>query len=119
LTKALTAFQDCGSVKKLNELGQGYLVHVLCNKLPSYNRKLIEFAIFGMNNPRITHPSQVADSILFKNVPNADNFWLRESYVDYYLRSYSSKGQFGTPFQWTYPSGKRGKSIQLKGFTNN
>ena len=24
-------------------------------------------------------------------------------------------GQFGTPFQWTYPSGGKGKRIQLKG----
>lgn len=119
LAKALTAFQDCGSVKKFNEQGQEHLVDVLCNKLPSYNRKLVEFAIFGVNNPRITHPIQVADSILFKNMPNADNFWLRENYVNYYIRTYSSKGQFGTPFQWTYPSGKRGKSIQLKVFTNN
>jgi len=119
LAKALVAFQDCGSIKELNERGQNILVDVLCEKLPAYNRKLVEFAIFGMNNPRVIESIQVADCILFKSIPNADNFWLRDNYIEHYLQTYSSKGQFGTPFQWTYPSGKRGKSIQLKGFTNN
>lgn len=34
-----------------------------------------------------------------------------EDYCDILLRS---KKTFGTPFSWTYPSKKRGKSIQLK-----
>ena len=38
--------------------------------------------------------------------------------LDEYVAEYEKPemiGQFGTPFQWTYPSGGKGKRIQLKG----
>lgn len=119
LALALSAFQDYGSEKQLRESPQADLADVLYNELPKYNRPLVEYALFGVGNPRTTLSIQVADCILFKNDPDKDCFWLRDAYVDYYLKTFVKKGQFGTPFQWTYPSKKRGVSFQLKGFTNN
>ena len=118
LAEALMVFQKYGSKKEIEKAGLSNLVDVLSNKLPEYNRALAEFAIFGVNSPRINNKTQVADCIFFMNSSDSKCFWLRNEYIDYYLRNFSSKGQFGTPFQWTYPSGKRGISIQLKGFTS-
>jgi len=119
IAKALSAFQEYGSEAKLRECSQENYADILCSELPEYNRELVEFALFGVGNPRITNPIQVADSILFMNNPEKDCFWLRDDYVKHYISTFQEKGQFGTPFKWTYPSKKRGVSFQLKGFTNN
>jgi hypothetical protein len=116
LAIALLAFQKFGSEKQLRESPQGHLADVLYDKLPKHNRVLVEFALFGVNSPRMTHLTQIADCILIKSSLRENSFWLRDDYVKYYLDTFKSKGQFGTPFQWTYPSKKRGMSVQLKGF---
>jgi len=119
LAKALEAFQCYGSKTKMRENGKAYLVEILSSELQEYNRMLVEFALFGVRNPRITSPLQTADSILFMNNSDGDCFWLRDDYVNYYIDKFSSRGHFGTPFTWTYPNKKCGVYFQLKGFTNN
>jgi len=118
LSSALHAFQKYGSEKHLRESNEAYHVDTLYSELPKHNRELVEFALFGLHSWRINHPSQLANCVLFKIDPNMDCFWLRDEYVSYYLNAFQTKGQFNTPFQWTYPSKKRGSSFQLKGFTN-
>lgn len=72
--------------------------------------------IFGLHSPLVNNNAQIADLIIFTN-----NFaiWSQDEYIDYYINEYCTKGQFGTPFRWTYPSKKRGQKIQIKGFANN
>lgn len=120
LGKALLAFQKYGSTMKLQESGNAVHVDVLHKELSKYNHKLVEYAIFGAHSARITHPAQVANCILyFDSTPSKECFWLRDDYITHYLANFVTRGNFGTPFQWTYPSKKLGKSIQLKGYTNN
>ena len=119
LAHALSAFQKYGSKSKLEESTESYLIAVLDKELPQYNVELVKFALFGVNSPRITDKLQIADCILLLSNSTDSSFWLRDEYMNYYLESFESKGQFGTPFQWTYPSKKRGTRFQLKGFTTN
>jgi len=119
LALALCAFQKYGSRKGIEESFEAHCVGVLDSELSKYNAAIVEFAIFGVNSPRITQEHiQIADCVLFVNNSVDKCFWLREEYVQHYLATYATRGQFGTPFQWTYPSKKRGKSFQLKGFTS-
>lgn len=115
LANALLKFQEEGSRKRLLETNPNS-VDVLDSKLSSYNEKLLEFFIFGNNSPFVTDPVQIADMIMFTNKFEVFN---KDEYSAYYLESYSHRGQFGTPFKWTYPSKKRGLKFQIKGFTNN
>lgn len=113
LADALKAFQLYGSEKKLKE-EKPHLHAVLHSELPKFNDKLTELFLFGVNSPLVNHKIQIADLILLIN--NFDVFD-RDSYVSLYVKNYKDSGQFGTPFKWTYPSKKRGKKIQIKGFT--
>lgn len=113
LGMALMAFQEVGSEKALKELNYHYY-DVLVKQLPSYNEKLTELFLFGVNSPLVNNTVQIADLILLIN--NFDVFE-RKSYVPLYVQSHQNLGQFGTPFRWTYPSKKRGQKIQIKGFT--
>ena len=81
-----------------------------------FNRELINLFYFGVNSPLLTAEVQIADMILYTN---KFEIFTRKSYIEKYIQNYSKKGQLGTPFKWTYPSGKKGKKIQIKGFTNN
>ena len=89
---------------------------ILEESLKLHNRELIEFFIFGLNSPLVNNKIQIADLIIFTN---KFAVWNRDDYIKYYMEEYSEKGQFRTPFKWTYPSKKRGKKIQIKGFSNN
>ncbi len=115
LTQALKDFEEVGSKRNLF-LRYPHSDKVLEEELKKYNKELIGLFIFGLNSPLINNPLQVADLIIFTNNLAA---WNQDEYIQYYNDSYNSKGQFGTPFKWTYPSKKRGQKIQIKGFTNN
>jgi hypothetical protein len=115
LAIALSKFQECGSELRLGELYPD-MVEVLHSELKNYNVELTLFFLFGTNSPLVVHPIQVADMILYVDKLYAEN---RESYVINYVSMFGDRGQFGTPFSWTYPSKRRGQRIQIKGFTNN
>ncbi|SJZ94350.1 Restriction endonuclease MspI [Pilibacter termitis] len=115
LATALRQFEIGGSKKYLEDK-YPELLSVMNNQLRKYNNTLTKFFFFGDNSPLVYDPIQIADMILYtKNF----SIWTKQDYVEYYNNSYSNCGQFGTPFSWTYPSKKRGKKIQVKGFTNN
>ncbi|MFH6615434.1 MspI family type II restriction endonuclease [Streptococcus suis] len=115
LSQALRKFQEYGSLKVLSE-NDATAYSVLEQQLSSYNQELAGLFLFGVNSPLVNNPIQIADLILYTN-----NFGVfsRDNYIYSYLNEYSSRGQLGTPFKWTYPSKKRGQKIQIKGFTNN
>lgn len=115
LTQALKDFEKVGSKKNLL-LKHPDSCRILDEKLKSYNKELVGLFIFGLHSPLVNNNTQIADLIIFTN-----NFaiWNQKEYIDYYINEYSIKGQFGTPFRWTYPSKKRGQKIQIKGFANN
>lgn len=115
LTQALIDFEKVGSKKNLI-LHYPHSDETLEKKLKIYNKELTGFFIFGLNSPLVNNKIQIADLIIFTN-----NFavWNCQDYIEHYISTYCEKGQFGTPFKWTYPSKKRGQKIQIKGFTNN
>lgn len=115
IAQALLNFEKVGSKKGL-VAEYPTSNKILEENLYVYNKKLIEFFIFGLNSPLVNHNIQIADTIIFTNKLA---IWTRDDYVNYYIEEYSQKGQFGTPFRWTYPSKKRGQKIQIKGFSNN
>ncbi|MCL2201930.1 MAG: MspI family type II restriction endonuclease [Oscillospiraceae bacterium] len=115
LASALRHFEECGSKKELVST-YPHCANVLEQRLGSYNKELAEFFIFGMHSLLVTDPMQVADMVLFIN-PFA--VWTRDKYIPYYLSKYQNRGQFATPFGWTYPSKKRGQKIQIKGYTSS
>lgn len=115
LSQALMDFEKVGSKKNLIAEHPNS-DKILEENLKLYNRELIEFFIFGLNSPLVNDKIQIADLIIFTN---KFAIWNRDEYINHYIEEYNEKGQFGTPFKWTYPSKKRGKKIQIKGFSNN
>lgn len=115
LTQALKDFEEVGSKKNLL-LNYPHSDKVLDEELKRYNEELIGLFVFGLNSPLVNNNMQIADLIIFTTNLAV---WTQKDYIQYYNDTYSSKGQFGTPFKWTYPSKKRGQKIQIKGFTNN
>ncbi len=115
LAQSLINFEKVGSKKFLIE-NHPDSDKILEKDLKFYNKELIEFFIFGLNNPLVNNKIQIADLIIFTN---KFAIWDRDDYIKYYIEVYGEKGQFGTPFKWTYPSKKRGQKIQIKGFSNN
>lgn len=115
LANSLKEFQAYGSAKGLKENNE-VAYNTLVDEIHKYNKELVNFFMFGVNSPLVNNPIQVADIMLYTK-----NFEVisRDLYVDEYIEKYSSKGQFETPFKWTYPSKKRGQKVQIKGFTNN
>ena len=113
--RALKEFQKYGGFKALKEYNF-CAYKILESNLKKYNKELIDLFYFGIGSPLITSQIQVADMIIYTK---KFEIFTREAYVDKYIKSYSKLGQLNTPFKWTYPSGKKGKKIQIKGFTNN
>jgi len=115
LSQSLMDFEKVGSKKNLIAEHPDS-DRILEENLKLYNRELIEFFIFGLNSPLVNNKIQIVDLIIFTN---KFAVWNRDDYINHYIEEYSGKGQFGTPFKWTYPSKKRGQKIQIKGFSNN
>ena len=115
LSQALIHFEKVGSKKKLIAEHPNS-DKILEENLKLYNRELIEFFIFGLHSSLVNDKIQMVDLIIFTN---KFAVWNRDDYIKHYIEEYSGKGQFGTPFKWTYPSKKRGQKIQIKGFSNN
>ena len=115
LAEALREFQKYGSFQDLKKNNLN-AYKILESELNKFNRELINLFYFGVNSPLLTAEVQIADMILYTN---KFEIFTRKSYIEKYIQNYSKKGQLGTPFKWTYPSGKKGKKIQIKGFTNN
>lgn len=115
LAIGLSHFQEVGSVKALKEKYPESF-DILNHQLYLFNQDLVGFFIFGERSPLITNDIQIANMIVYTH--KFEVFYADE-YKILYLENFKEKGQLGTPFKWTYPSKKRGRKIQIKGFTNN
>ncbi|MBW7651163.1 MspI family type II restriction endonuclease [Anoxybacillus sp. ST4] len=113
--KLQEAFLKLQEVGGFTELKKRYddLYKVMEKELPILNKKLAEWAyagIGGYGDPKIHWANYI---IVFKN----DTKTLEMEKIDVYIANIlqNVEGQMGTSFQWTYPSKKKGKAIQLKG----
>ncbi len=109
----LIEFQSVGGVRSMDAVS----ADKLRSRLVAYNDKLTKWALAGIGgegNPSVQWASHII------SVNDKTNSYCIES-IDEYItrcRSQGIKGQFGTFFQWTYPSGGLGKRIQLKTYIN-
>ncbi|MCT3525215.1 hypothetical protein EFR28_04240 [Latilactobacillus curvatus] len=108
LRTALLDFQKAGNKKSMTESNKNYLDH----NLPYLNPWLINYFIFGVNNSQFTNQIQFANLLVTINPSTGSSNVQTPTDVLAALSKF--KTTFGTPFSWTYPSGKRGKSIQIK-----
>lgn len=109
LIQTLELFQEVGGLKALGK----ELTQYLEKELPKYNRRLslwVYGGVGGDGNPE----TQWADYIItYQNETSEFKIHKLEEYIEDILTI--NDGHFGTPFRWTYPSGGKGKRIQLKG----
>lgn len=110
LKKLLVEFQTVGGVKAMKPES----VKQLEDKLRIYNNRLSRWVLggnYGEGNPYTQWASYIVSV-------NENNNCYRILSVDDYIvkcNEQGVEGQLGTLFQWTYPSGGKGKRIQLKG----
>lgn len=113
LQKALLEFQKYGGKKALEKNSPSYSL-TLEQNMYKYNSSLIKWAYFGIGGEG-TGP-QIANTLVSFNQKTL-NFSVYN--INEFIQSQLIlKKTFGTPFSWTYASGQKGKSIQLKGFIN-
>lgn len=105
----LNDFQQAGSVSALGK----EKTDALTQRIKLYEAELVAWAlggIGGLGNPK----TQWARYIMtWKNENEDIHIYDLATYCEMLYES-DIKGQFGTPFQWTYASKSKGKSIQLK-----
>ncbi len=108
LRELLVDFQSVGGVRAMNQTR----AEQLALKLSRYSDKLCKWVLAGVGGEGKPH-LQWADYIIV--VDDRTNHFSIQSIDDYISKlQKETKGQLGTPFQWTYPSGGKGKRIQLK-----
>lgn len=108
LRSLLKQFQECGSLSALGEDN----CNALTKELEPYIAKLSLWVLGGQGGDG-DPDTQCADYIVVYD--NNDYSATVHRIQDYCEQLISSiKGNLGTPFSWTYPSKRRGESIQLK-----
>ena len=106
----LNEFQEAGDINSM----KAESIICLTDRLKHYRKKLIRWVIGGVGGEGDPE-TQWADYVIVLN-ENIGKYSIKSlnEYVTEYERA-EMIVQFGTPFQWTYPSGGKGKRIQLKG----
>ena len=114
LEKSLKKLQECGGYQSLgNDYGAEY-VDYLCTELPKHNEALALWVFGGFGGEADKPLEQFAQYLLIRTeLDNEINIYPIRAYVKRAIDSGCRK-PFNTPFQWTYASGSKGKSIQLK-----
>lgn len=111
LRAALRAFQRAGSMRNMTPLER----ETLTRELKPYLFQLDRWVFGGHGDPALT-PVQCADYLIVHD-KNSHRVAVHrtEEYCRLLERNNKGTAGFGSVFGWTYPSKKRGKSIQLKG----
>lgn len=110
LKLALVAFQKHGGLNAL-KMHDPMALDTLESFIHLYNAELVKWAFFGIGGEGMD--IQIADYLVTLNeTTNSFSIHSRDQYIQKQLQV---KGQFNTPFKWTYASKSKGKSIQLKG----
>ena len=109
LKKLLYEFQANPSLSAFGTKNQ----EDLTKELHPYLEKLSKWVLAGINGYGDSKIQWATHILTYDNNDGSVSFHTIEEYIDA-LSSNNISGHFGTFFSWTYPSKKRGKSIQLK-----
>lgn len=85
----------------------------LTNALQPYLDKLTKWVLAGIGGSGDQNKQWATHILTYDNNDNSIAFHTIDDYISA-LHANGVRGHFGTVFHWTYPSKKRGKSIQLK-----
>lgn len=107
LRNLLNKFQVYGNLRDFGENNK----ELLTQALKPYMKKLIRWVLGGFGGKNKTE-LQLANYILISDDSNIFIHTIDE-YTDELLKP-ENVAHFGTPFGWTYASGRKGKDIQLK-----
>ena len=109
LADLLSKFQEAGN---LRDFGNDN-VNKLDRALEPYRDKLFLWALGGIDGDGNPDTQWAEYLLVLDNESNELRMHSVYEYKDYLLKK-GVHGMLGTPFQWTYASGQKGKSIQLK-----
>lgn len=107
LRRLLREFQVQGNLRDFGEEKIGLLTHAL----KPYLKKLVKWVLGGFGGKN-KNELQLANYILLSDDSNI-YFHTIDEYTNELLKP-ENIVHFGTPFSWTYASGRKGKDIQLK-----
>ena len=107
LRNLLNEFQKVGNLRDYGEEN----AENLRNELKPHLKTLVRWVIGGYGG-KAQNRLQIADYILISDESGIFIHTLDE-YTEMLLRP-ENESHFGTPFQWTFASGRKGKDIQLK-----
>lgn len=107
LRSLLREFQKVGNLKDFGK--QNY--NLLSQELKPYLEKLVRWVLGGYGGKNLAK-AQLADYILIYD-ENEVFIYTLDEYTSFLLRP-ENVSHFGTPFSWTFASGRKGKDIQLK-----
>lgn len=111
LKSYIELFQRVGSERNIEKIDADFS-QKFTKALHPYVYRLCQWVITGEHG-QYTSKDQVADYVLaFSKESLAVELYSSQDYIQRMLRE--SRGQFGTPFKWTYASGRKGQDIQLK-----
>ena len=82
------------------------------NQLRPYTQKLGFWVLGGIGGPGDSTKQWANFLVTYRTDLEKFSVHSIEEYYELLLKT--ATGMFGTPFRWTYASGKKGKSIQLK-----
>ena len=109
LRKLLVKFQETPTLSGFGEENGERLT----KELSTYNKKLALWVLGGIGGDGDPGTQWASHLLAYDNNNNNISIHSIERYYEL-LKSKNIKGNFGTFFSWTYPSKRRGKSIQLK-----
>ena len=109
LRELLAGFQSAGSMKAFGEEN----CDALENEIKPYNEKLSLWVLGGIYGDGDPQTQWVTHILTYKN---EDGSFALHTVQEYYQKLLDAgvQGSFGTLFGWTYPSKRRGETIQLK-----
>ncbi len=107
LRALLQKFQENGNLRDFGTEN----AELLKVELKPYMEKFVRWVIGGYGG-KVQNQLQIADYILISDENNISIHTL-DDYVSMLLKP-ENESHFGTPFQWTFASGRKGKDIQLK-----
>lgn len=105
LINALYDFQNSGCMKDMSKNN----LDIMNKKMPAYNDKLARW-VFSGDGMDIRSAQYL---ITYQSLQGEFDIHTIEEYIEI-IKDNNIIGNFGTFFNWTYPSKKRGKRIQLK-----
>ena len=108
LRRLLRKFQENGTVGAMSAKDAAELE----NELKPILRKFCMWVIGGIGGIGDPTTQWAYYVMICHDDPDDYTFWTTEDYVDHLIKNV--QGNFGTPFNWTYPSKHRGEYIQFK-----